>query len=175
MNEVHFRAPWSVSLWVISLGATLILAAAGVGGALLLTEPPASVKALLGGVIFLTLAVNALFTVRGYALGNEALYVKRLLWWTEIGLDGLQSVVVDRDACRRSIRLFGNGGLFAFAGLFRNKKLGRYRLCGTDLKRAVVLKFSDRTWVITPHNPEDFARQVKRIAGLQPRRPDRSA
>ena len=165
MNEQHFRAPWSAALWVVSLSASAILVAVGLV-VILNSEPPAGFKAFLGGIILLTLAANALFTVRGYALGHEALYVKRLLWWTGIRLSGLQSVVVGRDACRRSIRLFGNCGLFAFAGLYRNKKLGRYRLCGTDLKRAVVLKFPDRTWVVTPEPPEEFAHEVRRIARL---------
>jgi len=172
MNERHFRAPWSLTLKVMSVAASLILAAASLAIALH-SEPPAPVKALLGGVVFLTLAVSALFTVRGYALGHDALYIKRLFWWTRIRLAGLRSIVVDRDACRRSIRLCGNGGLFAFAGWFRNRKLGKFRLCATDLKRTVVLHFPDRTWVTSPENPEEFVRQVKSMARLPANPPDR--
>src|SRR6266511_2237527 len=172
MNERHFRAPWSPTLKVMSVTGSLILAAVSLTIALR-SEPPAPVKALLGGVVVLTLAVSALFTVRGYALGHDALYIKRLFWWTRIRLAGLRSIVVDRDACRRSIRLCGNGGLFAFAGWYRNRKLGKFRLCATDLKRAVVLRFSDRAWVISPENPEEFVRQVKSMAGLPAHPPDR--
>jgi hypothetical protein len=53
-----------------------------------------------------------------------------------------------------SIRTFGNGGLFGFIGLFRNKKLGRYRAFATDEKNAVVLRFATHTLVITPEQPQ---------------------
>jgi hypothetical protein len=165
MNELHFRAPWSTTLKVVSASVCVILTGVSLSVALNPGPPPA-VKALLGGIVFLTLSVNALFTVRGYALNHEALYVKRLLWWTRIQLTGLISATADSQSCRGAIRLLGNGGLFAFSGWYRNRKLGRFRMCATDLKRAVVLRFADRTWVISPEPPESFVREVKMMTGL---------
>ncbi|VGO17923.1 hypothetical protein PDESU_06525 [Pontiella desulfatans] len=60
-----------------------------------------------------------------------------------------------------SIRLCGNGGLFSFTGLYRNKKLGNYRVFVNDLNRAVVLRFSKRTTVVTPDDPAAFVERVK--------------
>jgi hypothetical protein len=88
--------------------------------------------------------------------------VKRAGWKSRIDLHDLQSVEIDRDAMAKSVRLFGNGGLFCFAGLFRNKKLGSYRVFATDPVRAVVLRFTNRTVVVTPHEPENFAAALSR-------------
>jgi hypothetical protein len=59
-------------------------------------------------------------------------------------------------AMRRSLRSFGNGGLFCFAGLFRNKQLGPYRAFATNPAPTVVLRFARHVIVITPENPEEF-------------------
>jgi hypothetical protein len=56
--------------------------------------------------------------------------------------------------------LFGNGGLFSFTGLFRNRSLGTYRAFLTDLHRTVVLHFSKRTVVLSPSAPDDFVHDV---------------
>jgi hypothetical protein len=61
------------------------------------------------------------------------------------------------------MRLFGNGGFFCFAGWFRNSKLGVYRLFGTDAKLAVVLRFSDKTVVITPDDPQKFVTDINTL------------
>jgi hypothetical protein len=63
----------------------------------------------------------------------------------------------------RSIRISGNGGLFVFCGLFRNSKLGVYRAFCTDASHAVVLRFPDRTIVVTPAQPEKFVNAIKEL------------
>jgi hypothetical protein len=72
----------------------------------------------------------------------------------------LTSADVDPDALQGSLRLFGNGGFFSFTGWFRNKKLGVYRAYATDTKRVVVLRFSGKTVVITPHDPQRFVAEI---------------
>ena len=80
-------------------------------------------------------------------------------------MSGLKSAEVDTEAMSKSIRTFGNGGLFCFAGIFNNNRLGSYRAFATDPKRAVVLRFSDRTVVVTPDQPDDFVMRTKQICG----------
>jgi hypothetical protein len=80
-------------------------------------------------------------------------------------LSGLKSAEVDTEAMSKSIRTCGNGGLFCFAGAFNNNRLGSYRAFATDPKRAVVLRFSDRTVVVTPDQPDDFVMRIKQICG----------
>ena len=111
-------------------------------------------------VPILALAVSAAFMVRGYVLTDGWLSIKRLGWETRMDLSRLTSATADPDALRGSLRLFGNGGCFAFVGWFRNKNLGVYRAFATDPKRTVVLRFYDKTVVITPDDPQKFVAEI---------------
>jgi hypothetical protein len=82
-------------------------------------------------------------------LTADTLLIQRLFWNSKIDISGLLSAEADTDAMNRSIRTFGNGGMFCFAGAFNNKKLGSYRAFATDPKRSVVLRFPKRTIVVT--------------------------
>jgi len=66
-----------------------------------------------------------------------------------------------RDSFKGSLRLFGNGGIFSFTGLFWKRGLGLYRAFATDPGRAVILKFRKRTVVITPADPLRFIVRVR--------------
>jgi hypothetical protein len=59
-----------------------------------------------------------------------------------------------------SIRVFGNGGLFSFTGLYQNKRLGSYRAYVTDDKRTVVVRLKEKTIVISPEFPDEFVRTI---------------
>ncbi|MGD9599211.1 MAG: PH domain-containing protein [Steroidobacteraceae bacterium] len=63
---------------------------------------------------------------------------------------------------RGSVRLFGNGGLFAITGWFWNRRLGRYRAFATDPDRAVLLEFARGKVLVTPHDPQAFIVQARR-------------
>jgi hypothetical protein len=69
--------------------------------------------------------------------------------------------VADPEAMRRSLRLFGNGGMFGFTGWLRNRRLGVYRAFATDPARAVVLTLGQRKIVITPADPAAFVRALE--------------
>ncbi|ABW25141.1 PH domain-containing protein [Acaryochloris marina] len=166
LASTNYPAPWGVSLKAISGGITLLLIGIAVIG--LLTGPKSNWIWILSmvviplGIVFIT----ALFTVRGYALTPDTLFVKRLVWNTEIPLQGLQSIEADSNAMEGSIKTMGNGGLFSFSGSFRNKRLGAYRALATDMRRCVVLKFDQKVIVITPDHPKDFVDQVKALKGM---------
>jgi hypothetical protein len=103
-----------------------------------------------------------LFIIRGYELTDKKLLILRPGWRTTISLDGLESVTFKPGVMARSIRLWGNGGLFCFAGSFRNKELGTYRGYVNDGSKTVVLKFNDRNpVVISPDQPEQFAAELE--------------
>lgn len=106
------------------------------------------------------IAGGALFTIRGYTVTPDAVWVHRLFWKTRLSLTGLQSARFEPDAMSGSIRIFGNGGLFSFSGFFRNKTLGTYRAIVTDPHLTVVLRFSSRTMVVSPSTPEDFVHEI---------------
>lgn len=101
-----------------------------------------------------------LFTIRGYSITSDAILIHRLGWTTRLSLDGLQSAQPVPDAMHRSIRLFGNGGLFSFTGFFRNKALGNYRAFVTDPRQTIVLRFSKRIVVISPGSQKQFIQDL---------------
>lgn len=161
-----FDAPWGGSLKLITALCVVILVGIALIG--LFTGPEDNRYWFLGMVVtpLLVLLLGSLFTIRGYVLGKDQLLIRRPGWNTRLDLDGLQSAEVDNLAVMGSLRTFGNGGLFCFAGWFRNRRLGTYRMFATDPSRAVVLRFSQRTVVVTPGDPDNFVKQLQRLRDL---------
>lgn len=157
MNANAFAAPWGKTLrWVSLLSGLLLLA---VSCSIIWTTPPESVR-LAAWLPLLILAATALFTIRDYTIEPQELLIRRLLWTTHIPLTGLQSAEFMPNAMCRSIRLCGNGGLFSFTGWYRNRALGNYHAFVTELKNTVVLRFTHRTIVVSPDNPERFVSEI---------------
>ncbi|WP_237065538.1 PH domain-containing protein [Microbulbifer guangxiensis] len=153
MQQVKFGAPWSRQLRILTVVFTLFLLGLP---AILINRAPENPPAIYLVSIWLPLAIlalSALFAIRGFIIEPDRLLVLRPLWKTSLSLTGLEQAEHDPQAMDGSIRTFGNGGLFGFIGLFRNKKLGRYRAFATDQKNAVVLRFPTHTLVITPDRP----------------------
>jgi len=157
-EQQEFGAPWGRLLMGMSGGVVAlfvwVLFMSGKTGPALVLFP-----------LILLLALP--FMVRGYVVTEKELVIKRPGWTTRFALEELKSAVVDPDAMKRSIRLCGNGPLFSFTGLYRNKKLGRYRVFVNDLNRVVVLRFAKRTIVVSPDDPEIFVEAIKDQTGNQ--------
>ena len=127
-----------------------------------MSEISAPLVSLILGLPLLVVFGSLLFTIRGYEVEGGELLVHRLLWATRISLDGLRGAKHDPAALRGSIRLFGNGGLFSFSGLFRNKRLGRYRAYVTDWSLSVILAWDERKIVVSPDRPDAFVNALER-------------
>lgn len=123
---------------------------------------PGFIRLMLGAIPLLILGGALPFLVRGYRIESRSLCIRRLGWWTRLDLRGLKSAEADPGAMKASIRLFGNGGLFSFTGWYWNRRLGRYRAFITDPARSVVLRFEDRTVVVSPDSPDDFVRSLEK-------------
>jgi hypothetical protein len=158
--SLEFHAPWSRSLkWVSGVAVLMLLGIFAAG----FIMPPQFLMARIVMILLpvVALASALLFMVSGYVLTSSSLEVRRPFWNTSIPLRDLVSVSGDSEALSGSMRLFGNGGLFAFTGFFWNKRLGRYRAFGTDPARAVILKFKKRMVVVTPDDPYRFIVRVR--------------
>ena len=151
-----YKAPWSKLLIIISS----LVAALGAGIAIGIIWSGHEGLPWVAVLPIAIVAGSALFTIRGYTVTADALLIHRLFWKTRLPLGGLESVLFEPDAMLGSIRLWGNGGLFSFTGLFRNKTLGSYHAFATDLRRTVVLRFPSRTVVVSPAAPETFAHDI---------------
>jgi hypothetical protein len=159
-------APWSMSVKAASAFSAVLLVALGLGLPHALSDashPPFAdgMRALLRILPFAILGVAALFVVRGDEVAGRELVVQRLLWATRVPLDGIDRAYEDPQAMAGSVRVFGNGGLFAVTGLYRNAKLGMYRAYVTDRARAVVLRMGPKAIVVSPEQPAAFLSTVK--------------
>ena len=157
-----YPAPWSKLLVGTTALGTLVCVGASVAIALNAKNEPGKETLITAAAVLpmLVVVVSALFTIRGYVVTADEILVQRLLWPTRFERARLQSASIDPEALRGSIRIFGNGGLFAFAGWFRSPKLGRYRAFVTDPARTVILRFASGTVVLSPSDPDAFVREV---------------
>lgn len=177
--NISFSAPWGrkVTLLTILTGSLLLVLPVIQFVVLRATHAPAmSIWVLLALLVVPPVALLgcAFFMIRGYTLDAGRLIVQRLLWSNTLDLGDLEAVYHDPEATKRSIKIFGNDGLFAMCGTFRNKTLGRYRAYITDPKRAVVLKLRTRTVVVTPDGPEKFIREIQKTFPRLVNKPERS-
>ena len=78
----------------------------------------------------------------------------------------MQSVAVDSAATVGSLRTFGIGGLFGYIGRFRNRRIGGYTAYVTDALNSVVLRFPDKTFVLSPDDPQAFVAELERRLAL---------
>ena len=156
----QFAAPWGKQLRLMTtVGIVICIGVAFIGLVSFPEDYPfARWMMLLLPVVLLV--SGALFLVRGYTLDKGSLIIQRLIWSSHLDLDSLVSAASDPMAMSGSIRVAGNGGLFAICGWFRNSKLGSYRAFGTDPDRSVVLRFTNQTVVVTPDSPELFVENV---------------
>jgi hypothetical protein len=102
------------------------------------------------------------FMIRGYAITEDAILIRRLFWTTRLERSGLKSAEFIPKVMCKSLRTCGNGGAFSFTGWYWSKQLGSYRAFVTDLNRTVVLRFEKRTVVVSPDEPEDFVNELTR-------------
>ncbi len=115
---LEFGAPWSRSLKRASTVSTCLLALIAVVGTFGLPARLWPTRALLIALPVLVLAIALVNMVSGYALSSTELEVRRPLWSNSFPLAELQAVNADPLAFKGALRLFGNGGLFAFTGYF---------------------------------------------------------
>ncbi len=161
--KTHFKAPWGTGLKWSSALVTLFALAIMLSGFPMQNYrfPTGSWTPLLWQFFPALVLVGSLpFIVRGYTITNGTLHVHRLLWVTKIPLTGLQSAEIIPDSLCGSLRTCGNGGLYSYTGRYWNKRLGHYRAFVNDWKRPVVLRWPNKTIVLSCEEPEAFVSAV---------------
>jgi hypothetical protein len=157
MNSLTFNAPWGKMLrWMSAISVVLVL---GIFVAIWVLDKstiPRAAILLLPGLLLVT----ALFVIREYTIEPTEVLIRRLFWTTRLPLAGLKSAAFQPGAMRGSLRLCGNGGMFSYTGWYRSRSLGNYRAFVTDLNNTVVLKFEQRTIVVSPENAERFVAEI---------------
>jgi hypothetical protein len=163
----EFSAPWSRSLRLVTALSVALLLTIALTGLLLGPRQPFAWRMLMVGVPLVVLLGALVFTVRGYVLTESQIEVRRFGWSTTLPYAGLAGVTGEPDGLRGSLRLFGNGGLFAFSGWFWNRRIGRFRAYATDPQRAVLLRYRDDSKVVvTPHDVQHFIVRLRSLANI---------
>lgn len=149
MKISNFKAaPWCREIKVITIIGSVVLLSVPV-----LVQGHSSAHGRLIGLASLAIwALCLLSLIRGYALADGNLVVKRLLWNNDIPLD--KDATASRGEAPSSLRIFGNGGLFSGSGYFWSKETGIYRSFVTAPKKLVWIKTGNRTLLISPDDPE---------------------
>jgi len=163
----EFSAPWSRSLRLVTTSSAVLLLGLALAGLSLGPRQSLIWRMAMVGAPLVVLVGALLFMVRGYVLTESRIEVRRLGWSTVLPLAGLAAVNGEPQGLRGSLRLFGNGGLFAICGWFWNRRIGRFRAYATDPERAVLLRYRDgKKVVVTPHDVQHFIVRVRNLAGL---------
>jgi hypothetical protein len=125
---------------------------------------PTIVVAVLGALFLL---VSYAYSPRGYAIAERAIVVKRLVGDARIPLDAVREArAATPDDFRGCLRLWGNGGLFGYYGLFRTSKLGKSTWYVTSKKRAVIVVTAAKTVVLSPDDVDGFLAAVRAAAPM---------
>jgi hypothetical protein len=150
----HYKAYWSPFLIIMSTLLTALCL-----GLAFAEFRRHGASAWVGWLLVALVIGCALFSIRGYTVAPEEVLVHRLLWSTRVPLAGLQSARREAHPWWRGIRI-GNGGFFSFTGWRYSPGLGFYRVFVTNQPDRVVLRYPNRTVVVSPSPPEDFVREL---------------
>ena len=167
MTPKEFSAPWGrplkgMSIFVILLFAVIIVSDFFIFRAV---KVPNWVHPTSAGIMIAVLVGCLPFVIRGYIVTDEGILIRRLWWNTVLPKADIISVEVVPGAMKKSLRTCGNGGLFSFTGFYWSKQIGHYKAYVNDLNRTVVVRMKKRPAVLSPDDPEAFARAVSALIG----------
>ncbi|TQV72840.1 hypothetical protein FLL45_15350 [Aliikangiella marina] len=157
---MHYQAPFGRATLLITLFSSLLMVALPI---VLLVLIPVALFSLAAISLMIPIAILLAcfwYRVTGYQLDSRELTIKRLVFDFIIPLDEIESVEFDQTAMKRSLRMFGNGGLFGFYGYFRNDRYGSFRAFVTDSQNVVVIKTSEKIFMVSPDKPEKFVNKL---------------
>ncbi len=105
----------------------------------------------------LILVLAYIYSPRGYAIEGQAIVVKRLIGNVRVPLAEVRELRPgSRDDFTGAVRMWGNGGLFGFYGLYRTSKLGQCSWYVTDRSKTVIVVAGAKTLVISPDDVQGF-------------------
>lgn len=168
---VDFRAPIGARVRLVTMLVFVILLLLALVPHLLPRVPSSPFdewSPLFAPVLGLPVVVPALVLarVKSYRLVDDELHVVRVGRTNRIPLAGLRRIDLDPAALERAWKTWGNDGLGAITGRFRSRKLGRFDALLTDTKHAVILRWPNRTLVVSPERAAFFVTCVRERMSL---------
>ena len=114
---------------------------------------------------FAALGAGLLFRVWGYDLHDDHIRVRRIAFPVRLPIASLKSVEKAPDLMNRSVRTFGNGGLFGFYGAFWKPGFGKFRAYVTNPENTVALMSDEKMIALSPDQPQVFVRMLREKLG----------
>ena len=111
---------------------------------------------LLGGIIIvLSSAIGYLWAPDSFEISDDLKLTVNYHWGSKQFGPVVKCYRLPGSICC-GIRLCGNGGLFAFTGLFWDRKYGKFRMYSTSAshKDCVMVETADKKIIISPENPD---------------------
>ena len=147
-----FSASYDLPTKIISAAVFLILAV-----------PVVATKSVaIGALGAAVLAISYAYSPKGYEIWGRSIVVRRLIGNASVPLDEVRELrKATAEDFRGCIRLWGNGGLFGYYGLFRTAKLGKCTWYVTNRRNAVVLVTSVKTVLFSPDDTDGFVAAIQ--------------
>jgi Bacterial PH domain len=118
--------------------------------------------AIVGFLTALVLVGAYAWSPRAYSISDRSILVKRLSGSLRLPLDDvLEASIATADDLRGCIRMFGNGGLFGYYGLFRTSRLGNCSWYVTNRTNMIVVVTSAKTAILSPDDVDGFLAAVR--------------
>ena len=148
----YFSASYDLTTKIISTAVCVVF------GLIFLATMNTIVAVVCGAVIIVSYA----YSPGGYTILNGRIAVKRLLGNVDVPLNYVREVRrAAADDFKGGIRLFGDGGLFGYYGLFQTSKLGKCTWYVTNRRNAVVVITGAKTYIFSPDDVDGFVAAVR--------------
>jgi hypothetical protein len=163
MAPIEFKAPWSRSLKTTTIVATIAMIVVGTVGVWAASNSGWVLPLIMIGSALLALLTTVPFIVKGYTLTQDEIVVRQLAKVTRLRLTEVRSIDGKADALRGAWRLLASAGIFSYSGWYWSRELKRFRAMASDPSRAVVIRLTNQTIVITPHDPQQFIMRARTL------------
>ena len=139
--------------WIGISTVMIVLAAIAI---VMSRDAPATLGVPLAGILTLALALAYAISPLRYEMGGGRLVIRRQVGRSTVELRGA-IIREDKEAFKGLVRVFGNGGFFAFDGLFDSRHLGMVQVASRHRDHGVVIQPpSGRKVVVSPDDPQAF-------------------
>ncbi len=150
-----FSASYDLTTKMISVAVCVLL-----GGGALLTG-----TWIVGIIAVLILGISYALSPRAYTISEGMVQVRRLVSSILIPLHDIRAVrIATKEDLRGCVRVFGNGGLFGYYGVFRTSALGVCHWYVTNRANAVIIDTPTKTYLLSPDDVSRFIEEVKAVA-----------
>jgi Bacterial PH domain len=118
-------------------------------------------------IMTVVILMTYLWHVQSYEITSGGIEIKRPIGSKLIGFSSITHVnSVKNDDIGFVFRLFGNGGIFGFTGLFKSRFYGDLTFYGTQQRNYVIIETDFKKYVLTPDEPFDFIKSVENRVGV---------